>query len=54
VLEFADLKDRAIKLTAAGRIFAQSEAEERKRLFKEHLFRFVPFVAHIRARARET
>jgi len=48
LLEFADLKEGAIKLTAPGRIFAQSEAEERKRLFKEHLFRFVPFVAHIR------
>lgn len=48
ILEFAELKDGAIKLTAAGRIFAQSGAEERKRLFKEHLLRFVPFAAHIR------
>jgi len=48
ILEFADLKDGAIKLTAAGRIFAESDTEGRKRLFKEHLLRFVPFVAHIR------
>jgi NitT/TauT family transport system ATP-binding protein len=47
ILEFAELKEGSIKLTAAGRIFAQAEAEDRKRLFKEHLLRFVPFVAHM-------
>jgi NitT/TauT family transport system ATP-binding protein len=48
ILEFAELKDGAIKLTASGRVFAQCDDEERKRLFKEHLLRFVPFAAHIR------
>ena len=48
ILEFAELHDGSIKLTAAGRVFAQSDAEERKRLFREHLLRFVPFAAHIR------
>jgi len=48
ILEFAELKDGAIKLTPAGRIFAQSGTEERKRLFSEHLLRFVPLAAHIR------
>jgi len=48
LLEFAELKDGAIKLTAAGRIFTQSGTEERKRLFGEHLLRFVPLAAHIR------
>src|SRR5208282_6027057 len=48
ILEFAELKDGTIKLTAAGRIFAQSGTEERKRLFREHLVRFVPLAAHIR------
>jgi NitT/TauT family transport system ATP-binding protein len=47
ILEFADLKDGAIKLTAAGRVLAQSDGEERKRLFREHVLRFVPFAAHI-------
>ena len=47
ILKFAELKDGAIKLAAAGRVFAQSETEERKRLFKEHLLRFVPLAAHI-------
>ena len=48
ILEFAELKDAQIKLTAAGRVFAQSDGDERKRLFREHLLAFVPFVAHIR------
>lgn len=48
MLEFAEFKDGAIKLTAAGRVYALSGTEERKRLFKEHLLRFVPLVAHIR------
>ncbi len=48
ILEFAELKDGTIKLTAAGRVFAQSGTEERKRLFRVHLLRFVPLAAHIR------
>jgi NitT/TauT family transport system ATP-binding protein len=48
LLEFAEPKDGAIRLTAAGRVFAQSGTEERKRLFREHLIRFVPLAAHIR------
>jgi NitT/TauT family transport system ATP-binding protein len=48
ILEFAELKDGGIKLTAAGRVFAQSGTEERKRVFREHLIRFVPLTAHIR------
>lgn len=47
ILEFAELKDGALKLTAAGRVFAHGSTEERKRLFKEHLLRFVPLAAHI-------
>lgn len=47
MLEFAELKNGRLKLTAAGRIFADASAEERKRLFKEHMLRFVPLTAHI-------
>ena len=47
ILEFAELKDGALKLTAAGRVFAHSDIEERKQLFREHLLRFVPLAAHI-------
>ncbi|HBZ72322.1 MAG TPA: nitrate ABC transporter ATP-binding protein [Deltaproteobacteria bacterium] len=48
ILEFAELKDGAIKLTAAGRAFSEAGTEGRKRLFREHLLRFVPLAAHIR------
>jgi NitT/TauT family transport system ATP-binding protein len=47
ILEFAELKDSALKLTAAGQVFAQSDSDERKRVFKEHLLQFVPLAAHI-------
>ena len=48
ILGFAEPKDGAIKLNAAGRVFAQSDTEERKQLFREHLIRFVALAAHIR------
>jgi NitT/TauT family transport system ATP-binding protein len=48
ILQFAELKDGAITLTAAGRLFVQGGTDERKGLFREHLLRFVPLVAHIR------
>ena len=34
ILEFGELKDGTLKLTAAGRVFAGSGMEERKRLFE--------------------
>ena len=48
ILEFAELEGGTIRLSAAGHVFAQSNPEERKRLFREHLLRFVPLAAHIR------
>jgi len=47
ILGFAELTGRALKLTAAGRVFEQETTEERKRLWKEHLLRFVPLASHI-------
>ena len=47
ILGFAQLTDRALKLTAAGRVFVEGTTEVRKRLWKEHLLRFVPLAAHI-------
>ena len=47
ILEFAELKDGSLKLTSAGKVFARSGTDERKRLFKEHLLQFVPLAAHI-------
>lgn len=48
LLEFVGLEGSTIKLTAAGRLLAQSDTDRRKRLFREHLLRFVPLAAHIR------
>lgn len=48
LLDFAELKENAITLTAAGRMFAHGSPGERQRLFKEHLVHFVPLAAHIR------
>lgn len=47
ILGFAQLAEGALKLTAAGRVFAESGTDVRKRLWKEHLLQFVPLVAHI-------
>jgi NitT/TauT family transport system ATP-binding protein len=47
LLEFGELQNGSIKLTAAGRAFTKSNDQERGRLFKEHLVRFVPLAAHI-------
>lgn len=47
MLEFAELKDGMLKLTASGRIFADGNTDQRKVLFKEHMLRFVPLAAHI-------
>ncbi len=47
LLELAELSGGAIRLTAAGTVFVNGDAEEQKRLFKEHLLRFVPLAAHI-------
>lgn len=48
ILELAELKEGELRLTAAGRVFADAAGEERKRLFREHLLRFAPLVAHVR------
>jgi len=47
LLEFAELTRGHVRLTAAGRLLACADTEERKRLFREHLLRFVPLAAHI-------
>jgi len=46
-LEFGELAEGELRLTAGGQVFARSGADDRKRLFKEHLTNFVPFAEHI-------
>jgi len=48
LLEFAELKTGTIRLSAAGKLFAQAGIDERKELFRKHLIQFVPLAAHIR------
>jgi NitT/TauT family transport system ATP-binding protein len=48
MLGFAELDQGDIRLTPAGRSFADSELEPRKRIFAEHLRANVPLAAHIR------
>jgi NitT/TauT family transport system ATP-binding protein len=47
LLDFAELQQGTIRLTTAGRLYAASGTEDRKRLFREHLLRFVPLAAHV-------
>jgi NitT/TauT family transport system ATP-binding protein len=47
ILEFGEISGGSIALTAAGRVFARGDREARRRLFAEHLIRFVPLAAHI-------
>src|SRR5271166_1157473 len=47
ILEFGEIKDDAVSLTAAGRVFVQSPGDLRRPLFAEHLLRFVPLAAHV-------
>lgn len=49
ILGFAESDAGEIRLTAAGRLFAEGEVQERKRLFARHLMERVPLAAHIRA-----
>ena len=47
ILEFAEIKNGALKLTAAGNVFGRGDTDARKELLREHLLRFVPIIAHI-------
>jgi NitT/TauT family transport system ATP-binding protein len=48
ILGLAELEEGGIRLTAAGKTFAESGVDDRKRLFGEHLLQFVPLAAHVR------
>ncbi|WP_342358365.1 nitrate/sulfonate/bicarbonate ABC transporter ATP-binding protein [Terrarubrum flagellatum] len=48
LLRFAELAEGDLKLTDAGRRFAESGVDERKTLFAHHLSTYVPLAAHIK------
>ncbi len=48
LMRFAELEEGDIRLTAAGKRFADAEVDVRKKLFGEHLLAFVPVAARIK------
>ena len=48
LMRFAEIDGRMIRLTAAGRRYAQADVDERKQLFAQQLIAYVPLAAHIR------
>jgi NitT/TauT family transport system ATP-binding protein len=48
LLHLAEIGDGDIKLTEMGKRFVDSETDERKRIFGRLLYRYVPFIAHVR------
>ena len=48
LLRFAELEGGDLVLTTDGMTFANSELDERKRIFAKHLLNFVPLAAHVR------
>ena len=47
-LGFAEVRDADIHLTMPGRVFAEADTQQRKRMFSDHLLRHYPLAAHIR------
>jgi NitT/TauT family transport system ATP-binding protein len=48
LMHMAEIGDGDIKLTEMGKRFVDSDTDERKRIFGRLLYRYVPFVTHIR------
>src|SRR5215831_5585497 len=48
LLRFAEVAEGDIRLTEAGRRFVQSDLDQRKRLFAQHLLTYVPLAGHIK------
>ncbi len=48
MMRFAEVAGGDIRLTEVGNVFANSESDERKRIFSRQLLNYVPLAAHIR------
>jgi len=48
LMRFAEIEGRMIRLTPAGRRYANADVDERKHMFAQHLLTYVPLAAHIR------
>jgi NitT/TauT family transport system ATP-binding protein len=47
LLKFAHLEDTEIVLTSAGKILIESDLQQRKKIFAEHLMRNLPIISYI-------
>jgi NitT/TauT family transport system ATP-binding protein len=48
LLHMAEIGDGDIKLSETGKRFVESDIDERKRIFGRLLYRYVPFITHLR------
>ena len=48
LLHLAEIGEGDIKLTETGKRFVDAETDERKRIFGRLLYRYVPFITHVR------
>jgi NitT/TauT family transport system ATP-binding protein len=48
ILDFAKVSEGDIELTPAGKLFANADILERKKIFAAHLLKYVPLAGHIR------
>jgi NitT/TauT family transport system ATP-binding protein len=48
MLRFAEVEGGDIRLTDAGKRFAESDVTDKKRLFAQHLLAYLPLAAHVR------
>lgn len=48
ILGFAKVTDVDVELTAAGKLFANADILDRKKIFAAHLLKYVPLAQHIR------
>lgn len=48
VLRFAEVETGDIKLTPAGKRFAEADTDQRKKMFADHLTTYIPLAARIR------
>ncbi|MBT2341624.1 MULTISPECIES: ABC transporter ATP-binding protein [Pseudomonas] len=48
LMRLADMRDGHLTLLAAGQRYAESDVDQRKQLFAQHLLRYVPLAGHVR------
>jgi len=54
LLKFIQVNGNNINMTPAGKIFVEGDDARKKRIFAEHLIQYVPIIAEIRRKLRES